>query len=89
MIGGNFFKKGKQKVQMFAIKKMMQSQLKGVPDDQKEMILRMVEEHPDFFEKIGKEIEQKKKEGKDEQSAAFEVMRKHQGEMQKLFTKKL
>ena len=40
--------------------------------------------YPELFKRISKEIEQKKKEGKSEMAAAMEVMRKHQGEIQKL-----
>ncbi|MFC1802265.1 hypothetical protein ACFLY7_02380 [Patescibacteria group bacterium] len=68
----------------FLMKKMMKSQLKGVPEAQQEVILKLVEENPDFFEKIAKEIKQKTKEGKSEMSASMEVMRKYQGEMMKL-----
>ncbi len=71
------------------MKKMLQRQMKDIPKEQQDVIMRAVEKNPDFFEKIAKEIEQKtKQEGKDQNSAAFEVMRKHQGELQKIMTGK-
>lgn len=75
-------------VKNYMMKKMMDRQLKGVPEDQKQMIMTAVEKNPDFFENIAKEIKQKTKEGKDQQAAAFEVMRKHQGELQRIMMQK-
>ncbi len=48
------------------------------------MLMQAMEQHPDFFEKIAKEVEQKKKEGKSEMAAAMEVMRVHQNELRKM-----
>ena len=70
-------------VKDFFIKKLIQSKLKGVPEEQQEMIIALVTENPALFEKIGKEIQQKIKEGKGETAASMEIMRKYQGEIQK------
>ncbi|MCX6738473.1 MAG: hypothetical protein NT098_00280 [Candidatus Parcubacteria bacterium] len=70
-------------VKDFFIKKLIQSKLKGVPEEQQEMIIALVTENPELFEKIGKEIQQKIKEGKGETAASMEIMRKYQGEIQK------
>ena len=70
--------------QNFMLKHMLKSKMKGVPEDKQEMLLKMVEKNPDFFKKIGDEVEAKKKSGKDEMSATMEVMRQHQSELQKL-----
>ncbi len=69
------------------LKTTLKSQLKGLPPAQQEMVLKAIEENPEFFEMIAKEIEQRQKEGKDKMSATMEVMRKHQGELQKLMMK--
>ena len=68
----------------FVAKKMMQRQVKNLPKDQQEKIMKAFEENPEFFENIAKEIEQKTKEGKNQMTATMEVMRKHQGELQKI-----
>ncbi|MFA5830347.1 MAG: hypothetical protein WC878_00795 [Candidatus Paceibacterota bacterium] len=70
-------------VKDFFVKKLIQSKLKGVPQEQQDMIIALVTENPELFEKIGKEIQQKIKEGKGETAASMEVMRKYQGEIQK------
>lgn len=74
---------------MFGLKKMltnklMERQLKSLPAAQRETIMAAVSAHPDFFEKMAKEIEAEKKAGKSEMAASMEVMRKHQGELQKI-----
>lgn len=71
----------------FFVKKLMESKLKDVPEAQREQIIALVSENPELFEKIGKEIQQKVKEGKSEMAASMEVMRKYQGEIQKVMQK--
>ncbi len=68
----------------FLMKKMMKSQLKNVPEDQQEKILKAVEENPDLFQNIGLEIQAKMKEGKDQMSATMEVIHNHQEELLKI-----
>ncbi|MDP2651489.1 MAG: hypothetical protein Q8O98_02785 [bacterium] len=71
-------------IKNFFLKQMLKRKLSGMPADQQEVIMNLVEEHPEVFEKIGAEIKQKQKEGKGETEATMEVMRKHQAELQKL-----
>jgi len=68
----------------FLMRQMLKRQLKGVPEAEQERIISMVESNPDFFNNIAKEIEDLTKQGKPQQAAAMEVMRKHQGELQKI-----
>jgi hypothetical protein len=66
------------------LKKMLKSQLKGVPEDQQNKIIEAVEKNPKLFEDIAKEVQEKIKGGKDQQSATMEVMMSHKGELQDL-----
>jgi len=66
----------------FLIKKMFKAQ--GVPEDQIDMILAMMEKNPQLFEIIAKEIEQKIKSGMDKQMAAMSVMKKYEEDLKKL-----
>jgi len=70
----------------FFVKKMLQSQLKkaGLPQAQQDMIIEAVLKNPEFFEKIAKEAKVLEKQGTPQQAAMMEVMRKHQGELQKI-----
>lgn len=67
----------------FFIKKAVQSQLKNVPKDQQEMIMKLVEENPELFASISKEVKALTKSGKSEMVAMMEVMKKYQGDIQK------
>ena len=55
-----------------------------MPEAEVERILAIVEKNPDLFKKIGDEIKAKVKSGRSEQAASMEVMRAHQGELQKV-----
>lgn len=68
----------------FLMKKMMKSQMKNLPQDQQDKVMKAIEENPELFDKIGKEIEEEVKKGKDKQQAAMSVMLKHQKELQNL-----
>lgn len=68
----------------FLMKKMMKSQMKDLPPEQQDKVMKAIEENPELFDKIGKEIEEEVKKGKDKQQAALSVMFKHQKELQDL-----
>ncbi len=70
-------------IKEFFLKKMVQSQLKNVPKEQQEMIMKIVENNPELFTKISKEVEHKvKKENKNQMAAMMEVMKKYRKELQ-------
>ncbi|MEY2640944.1 MAG: hypothetical protein RL150_337 [Candidatus Parcubacteria bacterium] len=63
------------------MKAMLKRQLKALPADQQDMIIRAIEENPKLFETIAKEIQEKVKKGVDKQTAAMQVMMAHQNEL--------
>lgn len=63
------------------MRKMLKSQLKGVPEAEQEKILTAFENNPQLFENIAKEVQTKVAEGKDQTAAAMEVMTKYQNEL--------
>jgi hypothetical protein len=65
-------------------KKLLERKLKDLPPGQRDQLMEAVSANPDFFNNIAKEIEAEKKKGKSEMAASMEVMRRHQGELQKL-----
>ena len=71
-------------IKSFLMKKMLKSQMKGVPEAQQDMIIGAVEKNPQLFENIAKEVQELMKSGKDQMSATMEVMRKHQAELQEV-----
>jgi len=62
----------------------MQHKMKDMPKQQQEQVMKMVQENPELFEKIQKEIKQEMKNGKDQMAASMQVMRKYQSEIQKI-----
>lgn len=69
------------------MKKMMKSQLKGVPEAEQDRIIEVIEKNPEVFEIIAAEVQAKTKEGKDQMAATMEVMKNHQSELQQILGK--
>ncbi len=69
----------------FLIKKMLKAKLgKSIPDSEIDKVVALVKENPALFQKIGNEIQEKIKQGKNQQTATMEVMTAHKDELQKL-----
>ena len=71
------------KAKNFAVKKMVQSQLKDAPPEQQEMIMAMVEKEPELFQKISKEIKAEQDKGVSQMAAAMKVMPKYREQIQR------
>jgi hypothetical protein len=70
------------KLKNYAVKKVVQSQMKNVPADQQEMIMSMLEKDPAMFEKIAKEMQAElKSNGNNQMAAAMKVLPKYQKEI--------
>lgn len=67
------------KVKNFAMKKLLEKQLKNAPPEQKEMITALMEKNPAVFEKIAKEMQAELKDnGNNQMAAAMKVLPKYQ-----------
>jgi len=66
----------------FLLKKMLKSQMKNVPAEQQDMVLRAVDKNPELFQMIAAEVKQEMKSGKDQMTATMAVMQRHQSELQ-------
>lgn len=66
---------------------MLKAKMKDVPAGEQEAMMRLVEENPELFQKIALEVQTKLKEGKDEMTAAMEVMQAHQDELKNVMGK--
>jgi hypothetical protein len=66
------------------MKKMLKSQLKGMPEEQQNKIIEAVEKNPKLFSDIAAEVQEKVKGGMDQQAATMQVMMAHQRELQDL-----
>ncbi len=72
-------------IKEFLLKQAVKRGAKDLPKEQQEMLTKAVEQNPELFSKIAKEIEALKKSGKPEMYAALDVMKKYQKELSVLF----
>lgn len=70
----------------FLLKKMLKG--KGVPDEQIDPLLEMINKNPALFQKIAEEVQEKLKKGGDQMQVTMEVMQKYQSELKNLFPNK-
>ncbi len=71
-------------IKTFLMKKMLASQMKGVPQAEQDKILTMIEKNPDLFQKIGTEVQAEMKKGKDQMAATMEVVKRYEAELKGL-----
>ena len=71
----------------FLMRKMLENQLKGVPKEQQDKMIELVQKNPLFFQSLAEEIQEKVKSGMGQMDAAKEVVLAHQAELNEL-TKK-
>lgn len=70
----------------FLMKRAMASQLKDVPEAERNKIIAVVEKNPEFFERIAMEIHEKIKSGVSKEEATVQVLAANQEEMRKLLS---
>ena len=68
----------------FLLKQALKAKMKDLPEAERERLLALMEKNPDFFKKIGEEVQKRVKAGQGEMAATMVVMREHQAELQKL-----
>lgn len=66
------------------MRKLLESKMKDVPAEQRELIMTVLEKNPEFFQKIAEEIKALQDSGKDSQAAMMEVMGRHQAELARI-----
>lgn len=73
-------------IKSFITDKLIRSKMKHLPKAQQDMFIKLIEENPELFKKIGDEVKALTKSGTSEMTATMQVMRKYQAEIQKLMT---
>ncbi len=68
----------------FLMKKMLASQMKGVPQAEQDKIFNMIEKNPDFFQKIGLEVQEEMKKGKSQMDATMLVVKRYESDLKGL-----
>ena len=70
------------KLKQAAVRKLVKSQMKNVPEDQQQMIMELVEKKPELFQQIAKEMQAElKSNGNNQMAAAMKVLPKYQKEI--------
>ena len=71
----------------FILKSLIKQRLKGVPEDQIDMLIAMVEKNPEFFQKLAVDIKAKTATGMSEEQAAQELMASYGPEFREMLKK--
>lgn len=71
----------------FLMRKILSSQMKDVPQEDREKLFAALQEHPDLFQKIAKEVESGMKAGKDKMAVTMEIVQKYEKELSQVFKK--
>lgn len=71
-------------IKNFLMKKMLKSQMKGIPESEQDKMISMIEKNPELFQKIAEETQVLMKTGKDQMTAAMEVMKKYETDLKKI-----
>ena len=66
------------------LQKLAQKQLEGLPPEQRDMFMRMLEKDPNLFVTIAKEVQEKMEDGMEQMAAAQAVFASHEGELRAL-----
>jgi len=68
----------------FLMKKMLASQMKGVPQAEQDKLFAMIEKNPELFQKIALEVQEEMKKGKNQMAATMEISKKYESELKGL-----
>ncbi len=71
----------------FIVKSLLKKQLKGMPEDQIEMIITAIEKNPAFFQTLAEKTKAKMDAGMSQQDAAMAVMAEHSDELRGIMGK--
>lgn len=66
------------------MKTMLKQQLKNLPKEAQDAMIKALDENPDFFKNLIAEITAKVKAGESQMAATSQVMMKHRAELQKM-----
>ncbi len=69
-------------IKKFFLKQAAKIGTRGLPKEQQEIVLKLMEKKPELFEKIAKEIKALTDKGMPETYAAFEIMKKYEKDLQ-------
>ena len=72
----------------FLLRQALKAKMKDMPEAERERMLSLMEKNPEFFKKVGEEVQKRVKSGQSEMAATMVVMRENQAELQKIVNSK-
>lgn len=72
----------------FLIKNFIKSKLKGVPDEEIDRIIEMVEKNPDFFKEMGEKLQQMTASGMSQEQAVQKIFAENKDKLQNIIQDK-
>jgi hypothetical protein len=72
----------------FLLRQALKAKMKDMPEVERERMLSLMEKNPEFFKKVGEEVQRRVKSGQSEMAATMMVMREYQAELQKIVNSK-
>jgi uncharacterized Fe-S cluster-containing radical SAM superfamily protein len=72
----------------FLIKNFIKSKLKGVPDQEIDRIIEMVEKNPDFFKEMGEKLQQMTANGMSQEQAVQKIFAENRDKLQNIIQDK-
>jgi mRNA-degrading endonuclease RelE of RelBE toxin-antitoxin system len=71
----------------FLMQKMVETQLKSLPEGQREKMVNLIHNNPDFFKEMAEDLQKELASGKDNMTAAMIVARKNEARLKVLLEK--
>jgi head-tail adaptor len=72
-------------IKTFLLRKMLSSQMKGVPQADQDKVFAVLEKNPDLFQKIGMEVQDEmKRTGADQMTATMKIVKKYEADLKGL-----
>ncbi len=72
-------------IKTFLLRKMLSSQMKGVPQADQDKVFAMLEKNPDLFQKIGMEVQyEMKRTGAAQMTATMKIVKKYEADVKGL-----
>lgn len=71
----------------FLMQKMVENQLKSLPPEQREKIISLISNNPEFFKEMAEDIQKELSGGKDKMAAAMAVAQRNEQRLKELLEK--
>ncbi|MES2060117.1 MAG: hypothetical protein V4438_03740 [Patescibacteria group bacterium] len=68
----------------FMMRKLLESKMKGLPEDQKEKIFSLLEKNPKIFETIATKSQEKMRQGMSQMDAVKAVIKENEAELKEV-----